>query len=117
MKKMKCFFERKGLNNLIQFFEYNQSGYYHSTIFKVSVSVIIPTTPPFSLTRTHFENLTKGTSALAGVEKSTSGGGGSIIIEIVKLRHPSFSAFSTMFFSKQSSLTIPTTREPSNTGI
>ena len=37
--------------------EYNA----YSTIFNVSVTVIIPMTSPLSPTRTHFANLTKGT--------------------------------------------------------
>src|SRR5689334_25228167 len=50
----------------------------YSTIFSVSVKVITPITFPVSLTRTHLENLTKGIKALAGVDTSTIGGGGSI---------------------------------------
>lgn len=57
------------------------SGY--STVLSVSVTVMTPITSPFSLTKTHFENLTRGISAFAGIEISTIGGGGSIIADTV----------------------------------
>ena len=44
----------------------------------MSVVVTMPITLPFSLTKIHFANLTSGTSAFAGVDTSTIGGGGYI---------------------------------------
>jgi len=55
---------------------------YYSAIFKVSLMVIIPVISPLRLTSTHFANLTSGISALAGVDISTIGGGGSIICKM-----------------------------------
>src|SRR5256885_16941132 len=76
----------------------------------------MPITFPFSLTKTHFENLTRGINALAGVATSTIGGGGFITIGIIDSRRV-FMFDSMIVFANPSSLHIPVNREASKTGI
>jgi hypothetical protein len=78
--------------------------------------VIIPITFPFSLTNTHLANLTKDTSAFAGVDSSTRGGGGSMT-EPIFTKCISLSLFSIIILARSSSVNMPTNLLPLKTGI